>query len=141
MTTRNGWQSRAVAVAAMLLMVTAMALYAAAEGSAEGEGVPEGATLERVEAIKVCMVNDQVFVQDQIPVEVDGKTYYGCCIMCKDRLAQDESARTGLDPVTGSPVDKATAVIGMRPDGSVLYFESEESLAEYQERAAGTPDA
>ena len=36
----------------------------------------------------------------QIPVSVDGKTYYGCCAMCKDRLARDASARSALDPVS-----------------------------------------
>lgn len=87
--------------------------------------------LQKVEAKKVCMVNDQMFGKDQIPVEVQGKTYYGCCEMCKERLAKDEAARTAVDPLSGKKVDKATAVIGAKADGSVLYFESDKSFADY----------
>ncbi|HEX5717400.1 MAG TPA: hypothetical protein VF179_14680 [Thermoanaerobaculia bacterium] len=87
--------------------------------------------LKRVETKKVCMVNNQVFEKDQIPIAVDGKTYYGCCEMCKERLAKDAAARTAVDPVTGKPVDKATAVIAAMPDGRVLYFESQETYEKY----------
>lgn len=91
----------------------------------------EKAELKRVETKKVCMVNNQVFEKDQIPVAVEGKTYYGCCEMCKERLAKDAAARTAVDPVTGKPVDKATAVIAAMPDGKVLYFESQETYEKY----------
>src|SRR5688500_9352244 len=87
--------------------------------------------LKRVETKKVCMVNNQVFDKDQIPVAVGGKTYYGCCEMCKERLAKDAAARTAVDPVTGKPVDKATAVIAAMPDGTVLYFETQETYEKY----------
>ena len=97
-----------------------------------GLGVAQAAeTLQRVEAKKVCMINNQLFAKDQIPVEVQGKTYYGCCEMCKERLAKDAAARTGTDPVTGKPVDKATAIIAALEDGSVLYFESEKTFEQY----------
>ncbi|HET9226665.1 MAG TPA: hypothetical protein VFR31_08360 [Thermoanaerobaculia bacterium] len=94
----------------------------------------EKAELKRVETKKVCMVNNQVFEKDQIPVAVDGKTYYGCCEMCKERLAKDAAARTATDPVTGKPVDKATAVIAAMPDGKVLYFESQETYEKYSKK-------
>ncbi len=90
--------------------------------------------LKRVPAKRVCMVNDTVFEKDQIPVAVDGKTYFGCCEMCKGRLAQDTSIRQATDPVSGEPVDKAKAVLGAKPDGKVLYFESEKTFAAYQKR-------
>lgn len=90
--------------------------------------------LKVVEAKKVCMVNNQLFEKDQIPISVEGKTYYGCCEMCKERLAKDAAARTAVDPVTGKKVDKAKAVIAALPDGKVLYFESEKTLAEYQKK-------
>ncbi len=91
--------------------------------------------LERVEAKRVCMVNDTAFPRDQIPVDVDGKTYFGCCEMCKGRLAKDASVRTATDPVSGKSVDKATAVIGAGPDGKVLYFENEQNLARFAKGA------
>ena len=97
---------------------------------ASGEGVRPA--LKRVETKKVCMVNNTVFEKDQIPVAVQGKTYYGCCEMCKERLAKDAGARTAVDPVTGKKVDKATAVIAAQADGKVLYFESEKTLAQYE---------
>lgn len=77
------------------------------------------------------MVNNQVFDKDQIPVQVEGRTYYGCCEMCKERLAKDPSARTAEDPVTHKQVDKAVAFIAALPDGSVLYFENEASFKRY----------
>lgn len=79
----------------------------------------------------VCMVNDRYMGTEQIPVNVDGKTYYGCCAACKDKLQNSASARTAADPVTGASVDKAAAVVAKTETGKVLYFESEQSLARY----------
>jgi YHS domain-containing protein len=90
--------------------------------------------LTPVEAKRVCMVNDTAFPKDQIPVQVDGKTYFGCCEMCKGRLAQDPTARSAVDPVSGKAVDKATAVIGATSDGKVLYFESQKTFDQYSKR-------
>jgi YHS domain-containing protein len=83
---------------------------------------------------KVCMMNDRYMGTAQIPVDVDGKRYYGCCAMCKERLAMDRRARVALDPVSGKEVDKATALIAKRADGSVLYFENEANLKKYEAR-------
>jgi YHS domain-containing protein len=110
------------------LILAVVCLLAFASGVAQAG---EKAELKRVETKKVCMVNNQVFEKDQIPIAVDGKTYYGCCEMCKERLAKDAAARTAVDPVTGKPVDKATAVIAAMPDGKVLYFESQETYEKY----------
>ncbi|MGH9361475.1 MAG: hypothetical protein ACRD2T_06115 [Thermoanaerobaculia bacterium] len=98
-----------------------------------GETKKESTPLRRVETKKVCMVNDQVFERDQIPVVVEGKTYYGCCAMCKERLAKDVELRASIDPVSGKKVDKASAVIAASEDGSVIYFESEKNLTRYLE--------
>lgn len=81
---------------------------------------------------RVCMVNDQFMGSPQIPVEVEGKTYYGCCEMCQARLNKDPKVRFGRDPVTQRDVDKASAVIAKNAAGKVLYFESEESLRAYR---------
>lgn len=80
---------------------------------------------------QVCMVNDRYMGKPQLPVDVEGKTYYGCCPMCKARLAADPGARHAIDPVSRKSVDKADAVIARTPAGSVLYFESSETLAAY----------
>lgn len=112
------------------LGVAALAfLVAALVGGLAFAGEP---ALKPVETKKVCMVNNQVFEKDQIPVQVEGRTYYGCCEMCKERLAKDAAARQAVDPVTGKTVDKAKAVIAALPDGKVLYFESVETLAKYK---------
>ena len=119
-------------------LVLVLAALAAGLTFAQGRGGPEEATgqttavLQRVQTQKVCMINNQVFEKDQIPVEVEGRTYYGCCEMCKERLAKDPAARTAVDPVSGKTVDKSEAVIAALPDGRVLYFESEETLAKYE---------
>ena len=96
-------------------------------------GVAEAEPLSRVEAKRVCMVNDTVFPRDQIPVEVQGKVYFGCCEMCKGRLAKDASVRSAVDPISGKKVDKATAVIGADSEGKVRYFESEDTFARFGE--------
>jgi YHS domain-containing protein len=90
--------------------------------------------LRRVETKHVCMINNQDMGRDQIPVEVDKKTYYGCCEGCKKALNEKPETRLAIDPVSGKTVDKATAVIGAKPDGSVLYFESEKTFEEFLKR-------
>ena len=94
--------------------------------------------VQRVDAKRVCMVNDSLFPKDQIPVRVGDKTYFGCCEMCKGRLANDAAVRQAVDPVSKKTVDKATAVIGAQPDGSVLYFENAANLARYNQTGAGS---
>jgi YHS domain-containing protein len=91
----------------------------------------DAGSLQRVAPDRVCMVNNTAHSAPQIPVVVDGKTYFGCCEMCKGRLASDPQSRTAVDPTSGKTVDKATAVIGATPQGKVMYFESAASLEEY----------
>lgn len=79
----------------------------------------------------VCMVNNQFMGRPQIPVTVNDKTYYGCCEMCKGRLANDPASRTAVDPVSQRSVDKATAIIGRGEDGTAMYFENEQNLVAY----------
>jgi YHS domain-containing protein len=85
--------------------------------------------LTKVEPKTVCMINEQAMGKDQIPVEVEGRTYYGCCEMCKKALSTDAAKRVSFDPVTGKQVDKATAVIAAQEDGRVFYFESDHRCA------------
>jgi YHS domain-containing protein len=77
------------------------------------------------------MVNNQFMGTPQIPIEVAGHTYFGCCEMCKARLGNDPTARLAKDPVSGREVDKATAVIGKTREGHTLYFENERNFAAY----------
>jgi YHS domain-containing protein len=124
---------------AVLAVLSIMEAMAAPPAAAQTRGA---AAVSRVPAVNlVCMVNDRFMGVKQIPVEVDGRTYYGCCPMCKSRLAEDKSVRQAVDPVSGKAVDKATAVVGRRADGSVLYFESATTLARYnrQSRPAAAP--
>ncbi len=106
------------------LIVLSLLLFTAGAGAAEA--------LKVVPNKEVCMVNDTFFGKAQIPVQHEGKTYYGCCEMCKKTLAQDAQARMATDALTQKPVDKATAVIVAKPDNSVLYFASQENLKKFQ---------
>ncbi len=92
-------------------------------------------SLTEVDSKYVCMVTNQLFVKEQIPVELEGKTYYGCCEMCKAKIKNNPQSREATDPVSGKEVDKAEAVIGASADGSIYYFESEENLAEFNPSA------
>ena len=125
-------QSRSPFASRLGLAAAILALAVAASPALAGEA----GALKRVETKKVCMVNDQMFERDQIPVKFEDRTYYGCCEMCKERLAKDAAVRTAVDPVSGKKVDKATAVIAAREDGSVLYFENEANLAKYEAKGA-----
>lgn len=95
----------------------------------------DGITLTRVtDPSLVCMVNDRFMGSEQIAVPVEGRTYYGCCAACKDKLENNPRARTAIDPVTQQPVDKASAVIGKTAQGNVVYFESEASFGRYAKK-------
>lgn len=89
---------------------------------------PVGTLTEVTEPNLVCMVNNQFMGREQIPVEVEGTTYYGCCDMCKTRLARDPASRLGTDPVSGRPVDKAKALLARTDDGKMYYFENEQNF-------------
>jgi YHS domain-containing protein len=111
---------------ALLLSLALLLAVAAFADDVKPSGV-----LTKVEPKTVCMINEHAMGKDQIPVEVEGKTYYGCCEMCKKALAADAAKRVAVDPVSGKEVDKATAVIGAQEDGRVFYFESEANLAKW----------
>ena len=113
-----------------------LSLFIAAAAFAGENGIRPFGLLKKVESKTVCMVNEQAMGKDQIPVEVDGKTYYGCCDMCKKALADNAEKRVAADPITGKQVDKAKAVIAAQEDGRVWYFESDETLAKYNAQYA-----
>lgn len=95
---------------------------------------PAGALTRVADRSQVCMVNNQFMGRAQIPVEVGGRTYYGCCEMCKGRLNRDISARTATDPVSNRSVDKSQAVIAQDERGAVTYFETEANFVAYTQR-------
>lgn len=98
--------------------------------TAEPPSAPAG--LVRIEGpSRICMVNDRYMDKEQIPVVVDGKTYYGCCAMCKEKLETNAAVRGAIDPVSGKPVDKASAIYARNEDGKVFYFASEDTLRKY----------
>ena len=75
---------------------------------------------------KVCMVNDRYMVVKQLPVEVNGITYYGCCENCVAKIQNNiGDVRFAKDPTTGEKVDKASAIIVQnKKDGVVYYFKT-----------------
>ena len=95
----------------------------------------ELSSITKVDSNKVCMVNNRLFPNDQIPVKVGGKMYYGCCANCKKTLTEKREARVAIDPISKQEVDKAEAVIGALEDGQVIYFENEENLKAFAPKA------
>lgn len=112
---------RTFAAAAVLTVLLTTSVRAQKVSSASDE-------VKQVENKYVCMVNDRYFEHVQIPVPVGDRTYYGCCRGCVETLKNDPDSRAATDPVSGAQVDKATAVAGALPDGTVRYFESEANL-------------
>jgi YHS domain-containing protein len=137
---RHFMKSRVAALAIFVLALSTVAGVAAlsrdsarpAEQQAEQQQPKEETALQVVENKYVCMINNQRFNRAQIPVEVEGRTYYGCCEMCKGRLSGDARSRVATDPVSGNEVDKAKAVIGANAEGEVFYFENAENLKRYK---------
>ncbi len=73
----------------------------------------------------VCMMQDMVLTKPGIAIQYGGKTYYGCCQMCKEKIKNEPEKYTrSADPVSGKPVDKAESFIyGI--EGTAYYFGSE----------------
>jgi YHS domain-containing protein len=116
-----------------LILALAIVLSGGVFGGPKGPSKqPKTRTLVQVEAKYVCMINNQRFPKKQIPIEVENRTYYGCCEMCKAKLRNDPESRTAIDPVSGKKVDKATAIIGASSDGKVFYFENLENLKRFK---------
>ena len=78
---------------------------------------------------KVCMVNDRFMGVSQIPIDVNGIIYYGCCENCVEKLQKNlDDVRFGSNPLNDTKVDKASAIIVQDKDsGSVFYFDSQEN--------------
>lgn len=77
------------------------------------------------------MINDRYFNEKQIPVEVNGKTYYSCCEICETTLKSDPNSRIARDPISGNNVDKALSVKGATASGKIYYFENRENLEKF----------
>lgn len=89
---------------------------------------------DKVPNSQVCMVNNAYMGKDQFEVPYDGKTYYGCCNMYVERIPNDESARSAIDPFTNKKVDKANAYIVLKDQmGNVDYFENEENYRKFNQ--------
>lgn len=122
-----------------IFAVLIFALYQVrAENSSESAKGPSNqpeSALSQVDSKYVCMITNRFSAKEQIPVEVGGKTYYGCCEMCKGKLMTDAKSRAATDPVSGKEVDKALSVIGAASDGSVYYFEDGKNLEKFNNNA------
>ncbi|MGZ0014678.1 hypothetical protein [Yeosuana sp. AK3] len=96
-------------------------------------------TYEIVPNEKVCMVNDRFMGVKQIPIDVDGTTYFGCCEGCVEKLQKNiDDVRFGSNPLNDKKVDKASAVIVQDKDsGSVFYFASKEDAQTYINKNKG----
>lgn len=83
----------------------------------------------------VCMMNNKYLGTEQIPVPVNGKTYYGCCAGCAAALQSNSKIRLATDPYSGETVDKADAFIVLKSKNTkeVQYFKSEKNFKYYQQ--------
>ena len=81
----------------------------------------------------VCMMQDMVLTKPGIAIQYGGKTYYGCCAMCKEKIKSEPKKYTrAIDPVSGKQVDKAEAFI-YGVEGSAYYFVSESNRKTFAE--------
>lgn len=84
----------------------------------------------------VCMMQDSLQVKPGTPIEIDGKTYYGCCSMCAGKMKAEPAKYTkAKDPVSGLFVDKSSAFI-FGHEGTAYYFDSEETRKQFANNPA-----
>ena len=82
---------------------------------------------------RVCMMQDSLQVKPGTPIEIDGKTYYGCCSMCAGKMKANPAKYTkAKDPVSSALVDKSGAFV-FAHNGSIYYFESEDTRKKFAE--------
>ena len=80
----------------------------------------------------VCMVNDAYMGKEQIEVPFEGKMYYGCCNMCKEKIPKDKSARYATDPHSLNKISKADAyIVVIGNNNEVAYFENEGNYQQF----------
>jgi YHS domain-containing protein len=96
-------------------------------------------SMKPVQTKHVCMANDKYMGVDQIPVSVEGKTYYGCCAGCAASIKENRrNVRFSKDPLTGETVDKATAyIVAIEGSTKVLYFKSGKTYRRYLRQSRG----
>lgn len=82
----------------------------------------------------VCMVSGMVKNKAIKPIEVGGKTYWGCCDNCLMQLKNNiENVLFAKDPVSGAMICKSGALKRLNPENKkyVLYFESDKNYELY----------
>ena len=120
---------RITLAAFMFCFLTALAAFAPVSHASSW-----AATARSIEPLKhsdVCMVQNRHGIMKMIPVEIDGKMYYGCCAGCVGKLKFNPAVRYAKDPVTGRDIDKSKAFIVGNADSTVIYFESRESAEKF----------
>ncbi|RZT91301.1 hypothetical protein EV201_3115 [Ancylomarina subtilis] len=82
----------------------------------------------------VCMLRGDIKSRPTLPIEINSKTYWGCCQNCLGKLMRNENnALFALDPFSGQSVDKADAIIRQDPQNNkrVFFFKSNETYNQY----------
>jgi len=101
-----------VALASLLMLVLLVTLALAVTGNVDKKEY-------------VCMMQDMVLGKAGIPIQFAGKTYYGCCEMCKEKIKNEPQKYTrATDLVSRKPVDKSESFI-YSVDGTAYYFASD----------------
>jgi hypothetical protein len=82
----------------------------------------------------VCMVSGMVKNKALNPIEVSGKTYWGCCDNCLMKLKNNiDNVIYAKDPFSGALICKAGSLKRLNPENKeyVLYFESDKNYELY----------
>ncbi|MAZ48992.1 MAG: hypothetical protein CME65_10530 [Halobacteriovoraceae bacterium] len=92
--------------------------------------------IEVTEKNKVCMVNNfynPMADFTEFKVNVEKKSYYGCCAMCKDKLKMSSNHRMATDPLTNEKISKADAYIvaDKTNKGRTYYFKSKSNFLKW----------
>ncbi|HAO92988.1 MAG: hypothetical protein A2X99_06980 [Deltaproteobacteria bacterium GWB2_55_19] len=86
---------------------------------------PASAWLKKVASNEVNMATNTFEKKEQRSINIDGKSYFTNGEASEFNLAENSSARFGIDPLTNKRVDKASAAAYADASGRVFYFESD----------------
>lgn len=116
------------------ILLTGLISRALVAWSADPAPVDLNFTGKVTDPAQVCMVKRTVQPHTTYTQDYQGKTYHFCCTMCLGRFKADpDHLRLAIDPVRGTPVDKADALI-YSYRGHAYFFHSKRSLKKFSKR-------
>ncbi|MUP39402.1 hypothetical protein [Labilibaculum euxinus] len=132
----NANEIKALLILGLIILLVAIVVYAPVINERDKSETLKFSSFEGKEMLDnmVCMVRGDIKSKSTLPIQIEDKTYRGCCQKCMDKLERNvNNIRFTIDPITGQSINKADAVIKQDPHDNkrVLFFKSNETYNQY----------